>query len=215
MPDRVTVPGAAALLRAATATLADAAVPSPRVDAEVLLAHVLGVDRGEVRRLALLDTPVANTVPDGGAPDDGAVTERFARLVARRVRREPLQHITGSAAFRHLELAVGPGVFVPRPETEEVAQVAIDAAAHAAADRGSAVVVDLCTGSGAIALSVATGIIVKSGKAKYAWVTGLPLTWLAIVCTTAAFQKVFSSDPRLGFFAGARNLAERDRKSVV
>ncbi|MFO7277355.1 MAG: carbon starvation CstA family protein [Pseudomonadota bacterium] len=61
----------------------------------------------------------------------------------------------------------------------------------------------------AIALSVATGIIVKSGKAKYAWVTGLPLTWLAIVCTTAAFQKVFSSDPRLGFFAGARNLAER------
>ncbi|WP_402375752.1 peptide chain release factor N(5)-glutamine methyltransferase [Isoptericola rhizosphaerae] len=158
MPDRVTVPGAAALLRAATATLADAAVPSPRVDAEVLLAHVLGVDRGEVRRLALLDTPVANTVPDGGAPDDGAVTDRFARLVARRVRREPLQHLTGSAAFRHLELAVGPGVFVPRPETEEVAQVAIDAAARAVADRGSAVVVDLCTGSGAIALSVATEV---------------------------------------------------------
>lgn len=145
----------AALLRTATAALVDAAVPSPRVDAEVLLAHVLGVDRGEVRRLALLDAPVA--VPDGGVPHR-AVTERFARLVARRVRREPLQHLTGSAAFRHLELAVGPGVFVPRPETEEVAQVAIDAAARAVADRGSAVVVDLCTGSGAIALAVATEV---------------------------------------------------------
>ena len=147
----------AALLRTATAALVDAAVPSPRVDAEVLLAHVLGVDRGEVRRLALLDAPLADAVPDGGVPDR-TVTERFARLVARRVRREPLQHLTGSAAFRHLELAVGPGVFVPRPETEEVAQVAIDAAVGAVADRGSAVVVDLCTGSGAIALAVATEV---------------------------------------------------------
>ncbi|PRZ04863.1 release factor glutamine methyltransferase [Isoptericola sp. CG 20/1183] len=156
MPDpRVPELRTAALLRTATGTLAAAAVPSPRVDAEVLLAHVLGVDRGEVRRRALLDAPVA---PDGGTPDAVAVAARFDRLVARRARREPLQHLTGLAPFRHLELAVGPGVFVPRPETEEVAQVAIDAAARTVADRGSAVVVDLCTGSGAIALAVATEV---------------------------------------------------------
>jgi carbon starvation protein len=59
----------------------------------------------------------------------------------------------------------------------------------------------------AIALSVATGIIVKSGKARFAWVTGLPLAWLAIVCTVAAWQKVMSPDPKLGFFAGASDLA--------
>jgi carbon starvation protein len=58
-----------------------------------------------------------------------------------------------------------------------------------------------------IALSVATGIIVKMGKAKYAWVTGLPLTWLAVVCTTAALEKVFSPDPGIGFLAGANSLS--------
>ena len=60
-----------------------------------------------------------------------------------------------------------------------------------------------------IALSVATGILVKMGKVKFAWVTGLPLTWLAIVCTTAAFEKVFSPDPAIGFLAGAGDLAAK------
>jgi release factor glutamine methyltransferase len=156
MPDRPPE-RLSAVLGAAAATLADAGVPSPRVDAEILLAHVLGVGRGELRRLVLLDAPVTTLGPaghDGGPPADAG--ERFARMVARRARREPLQHLTGVAPFRHLEVAVGPGVFVPRPETEEVAQVAIDAAASAVRDRGAAVVVDLCTGSGAIALAVAT-----------------------------------------------------------
>src|SRR5947208_5271075 len=73
-------------------------------------------------------------------------------LVRRRVARVPLQHITGVAGFRYLELAVGPGVFVPRPETELVAGAAIDLARAAGPEP---VVVDLCSGSGAIALSVA------------------------------------------------------------
>jgi release factor glutamine methyltransferase len=127
--------------------LADAGVASPQTDAEVLLAHALGVDRGELRRLLVLGREV---------PDDAAAV--FSGLVSRRAAREPLQHLTGVAAFRHLELVVGPGVFVPRPETEEVAQVAIDEAAKTVGERGSAVVVDLCTGTGAIALAVATEV---------------------------------------------------------
>jgi release factor glutamine methyltransferase len=136
----------AAALRAAEALLARAGVPSPRADAELLAAHLMGVatgttvSRGQVQAAAVLGRP---------APDD------FDELVARRAAREPLQHLTGRAPFRGLELAVGPGVFVPRPETEQVAEVAIDAARTAAARAGSVLVVDLCTGSGAIALAVA------------------------------------------------------------
>ena len=103
------------------------------------------------------------------------VADAFSGLVARRVTREPLQHLTGVAAFRHLELAVGPGVFVPRPETEEVAQVAIDEAAKIVGERERAVVVDLCTGTGAIALAVATEVpgtrvhAVELDKDAHAW----------------------------------------------
>jgi release factor glutamine methyltransferase len=125
----------AALAAAATA-LAEAGVPSPRFDAEELAAHALGVDRGSLIAIGSL----------------GDAAEQFATYVERRARREPLQHIVGRAWFRHVSLAVGPGVFVPRPETELVAQVAIDEARRVA---GAPVVVDLGTGSGAIALSVA------------------------------------------------------------
>lgn len=154
------------LLKWAYEELADAGVASPQADAETLLAHALGVDRGEVRRLAVLGREV---------PDDAA--RAFADLIARRAAREPLQHLVGVAAFRHLELFVGPGVFVPRPETEEVAQVAIDEAAKVVAGRdgAGAVVVDLCTGSGAIALAVATEVpgtrvhAVELDKDAHAW----------------------------------------------
>jgi release factor glutamine methyltransferase len=146
MPDGGARP--AALLRDATGVLGSAGVPSPRPDAELLLAHVLGVPRADVRHRAILDAPVVDA-------DDAAA---FGRLVARRAEREPLQHLTGLAPFRHLELAVGPGVFVPRPETEQVAQVAIDEASAVVAARGAALVVDLCTGSAAIALAVATEV---------------------------------------------------------
>ncbi|WP_425956411.1 peptide chain release factor N(5)-glutamine methyltransferase [Xylanimonas sp. McL0601] len=155
---------AGALLREATATLAAAGVASARTDAELLLVHVLGAERGEVRRLAVLDA---------GLPDDAAAA--FCELVARRATREPLQHLTGTAPFRHLELAVGPGVFVPRPETEAVAQVAIDEAARVVTERGGAVVVDLCTGSAAIALALASEVpgaqvhAVELDAAAHAW----------------------------------------------
>jgi release factor glutamine methyltransferase len=121
---------------AAARTLADGGVESPRVDAELLLAAVLAVPRG---RLITLDD----------VPDDAAA--RFAGLVEQRASRVPLQHLTGRAPFRHLELAVGPGVFVPRPETELIAGWVLDRIAGQAAPR----VVDLGSGSGAIALSVA------------------------------------------------------------
>src|SRR5690606_22113144 len=85
-----------------------------------------------------------------------AEIERLDALIARRANREPLQHLTGVAPFRHLELAVGPGVFVPRPETETVAQFAIDALMNDASP--APIGVDLCTGSGAIALSMATEV---------------------------------------------------------
>ncbi len=125
------------LVRSASTRLAEAGVSSPEHDAAELLAHVAGTTRS---RLPLLDDV------------DPEVADRFAALVARRADREPLQHLTGTAAFRHVELAVGPGVFVPRPETELLAGWAIDRAREVAGR--APVVVDLCAGSGAIACSV-------------------------------------------------------------
>ena len=121
-------------LAAAAARLDAAGVPSPEYDAAVLLAHVLGVERS---RLPLVEGMSAEQ------------DREYAALVTRRERREPLQHLTGEAWFRHVRLEVGPGVFVPRPETELLAGWAIEACAD------GAVVVDLCTGSGAIALALA------------------------------------------------------------
>jgi len=124
----------------AAATLAAAGVASPRYDAEVLAAHVLGVVRGAL--------PLAEQL-DAVAYED---------LVAERARRVPLQHLVGTAAFRHLTLAVGPGVFVPRPETEVVVDAALAAlaAGREPGPRPEPVVVDLGTGSGAIALALAS-----------------------------------------------------------
>jgi len=133
------------LLSAGAATLAAAGVPTPDVDAELLAAHLLGVSRGALAAAALRGD--AATVLDRAA---------WEALIARRAAREPLQHLTGVAPFRHLELRVGPGVFVPRPETEMVAQLAIDALVSAAAP--AAIAVDLGTGSGAIALAMATEV---------------------------------------------------------
>ncbi|MER0240667.1 peptide chain release factor N(5)-glutamine methyltransferase [Streptomyces sp. HSW2009] len=120
----------------ATQRLADAGVPSPRFDAEELAAFVHGVKRGELHAVA-----------------DADFDARYWETIARREAREPLQHITGRAFFRYLELHVGPGVFVPRPETESVVGWAIDAVR--AMDVVEPLIVDLCTGSGAIALALA------------------------------------------------------------
>ena len=149
--------GLRAAVAAAAARLAAAGVPSPWFDAEELAALSLDVDRRELWR---------HDVPG----------ENFTAYVERRTDREPLQHITGRAHFRHLTLQVGPGVFVPRPETEVVAGAAIDAArsVHDATGRPP-VVVDLGTGSGAIALAVAdelpvaTVLAVEADRAAYSW----------------------------------------------
>ncbi len=129
---------------------AAAGVPSARHDAEELAAFVLGCPRGRV--LA------------AGSFSSGQCVV-FSQLVARREARVPLQHLTGSVGFRYLELAVGPGVFVPRPETEVMAGWCVEAllsgmadatkATKAAALAPAPLVIDLCTGSGAIALSIA------------------------------------------------------------
>jgi release factor glutamine methyltransferase len=119
--------------------LAEAGVASARHDAETLAAFVLGCPRS--RLMVAGDLSAGQNVV-------------FRELVARRAARVPLQHLTGSAAFRYLEVAVGPGVFVPRPETEVVAGWCV-AALREPARTHAPIVVDLCTGSGAIALSIA------------------------------------------------------------
>lgn len=123
------------LVAAAVERLRQAGVPSPENDATVLMAHVLGIDRA---RLPL----VVEVVPEAQA--------RFHDLVTRRTAREPLQHLTGTTGFRRVDLNIGPGAFVPRPETEVLAGWAIACAMEVS----EPVVVDLCTGSGAIARSL-------------------------------------------------------------
>src|ERR1700760_3288175 len=119
----------------ATTLLADAGINSARYDAEELAAHLTGTERG---RLALIDSP------------DDAFFDRYHAAITARSRRVPLQHITGTAAFGPLTLFVGPGVFIPRPETEVMLEWAIAQSLSKAP-----VIVDLCTGSGALALALA------------------------------------------------------------
>lgn len=123
--------------------LAAAGCSSPAADAHLLVAHVLGVPRRDLARRIVLREQL-----------DGARLAALADLTRRRANREPLQHLTGVAGFRTIEILVGPGVFVPRAETELSAGLAV----QAAAGRSDPLVVDLCTGSGAIALAVAAEI---------------------------------------------------------
>ena len=129
----------------AIGVLSRAGIRHADVDAELLIGDVLGLSRGQVQAKAVTDAAL-------DAEQQVAVLE----AIERRAAREPLQHITGRAPFRALELAVGPGVFVPRPETESVAQLAIDAllAVPTPAPRA----IDLGTGSGAIAIAMATEV---------------------------------------------------------
>jgi len=182
----------------ATIDLALAGIENPKNDAELLLAHNLGVDRGELHRRLVL----------GSLEMGDAAAANYAALIARRARHEPLQHVTGQAHFRRLTLQVGPGVFIPRPETEVVAGAAIaeverlrgeseqpgsGMAWQAQAPIGPPtarpkrlmrwalqpqpkrpLVIDLGTGSGAIALAVATEtnaqvIAIELADAAYQW----------------------------------------------
>ncbi|HEX3611599.1 MAG TPA: peptide chain release factor N(5)-glutamine methyltransferase [Sporichthyaceae bacterium] len=143
-------------LAAARSRLAEAGVASARNDAEELAAHLLGVRRGDLVRHDRIDAA------------------GYEALVARRVAREPLQHLTGVAHFRRVSVAVGPGVFVPRPETEVMVGAVVD---FLATLPPGARVVDLCTGSGVIALSVVTEVpgtqvhAVEVDPGAYDWAT--------------------------------------------
>ena len=140
----------------ATARLAEAGVESPRADAELIAANIHDIRRGELHTVA-----------------DNAFDARFWVDVSRREAREPLQHIIGKAYFRYLELEVGPGVFVPRPETEVMAGWAIDRLR--AMDVAEPVVADFGTGSGAIALAIAQEVprsrvhAVEADPMAFAW----------------------------------------------
>ena len=116
-----------------------AGIESSLVDSELIVAHVLGLSRGELQSKVIMGESVEDT-------------SQIDELFARRAAREPLQHLTGEAYFRNLTLKVGKGVFVPRPETELLTQLALDAAAKFE----NPTVIDLCAGSGAIGIAIAT-----------------------------------------------------------
>ena len=134
-----------AAIEVASAKFEKAGIESFQADAEILLSHVVGLSRGELQVKAIT-----------GEELDQADEAKFLELVAKRAERFPLQHLTGVAHFRQLELKVGPGVFVPRFETEGVVQIAIDALRAVPSE--NPIAVDLATGSGAIALSIATEV---------------------------------------------------------
>ena len=143
-------PRMGAVLEAAAARLARAGIDTARHDAKLLLAESAGRSLSDVDKAVLMDDAFSQFAPSPEAR--GA----FESMLARREAREPLQHIVGHAPFRYLELEVGPGVFAPRPETELVVQEAIDwITAHGLY---SPRVVDLCAGSGAIGLAIATEV---------------------------------------------------------
>ncbi|UYN84885.1 MAG: peptide chain release factor N(5)-glutamine methyltransferase [Microcella sp.] len=158
------MPDLAALREHAIRVLGDAAVPTPEADADLLIGHALGMSRGQVQAKALVGSPV-----------DAEQVLLVTEYVERRATREPAQHITGLAPFRTLELAVGPGVFVPRPETELVVQFAIDALAAVASPQPLAV--DLGSGSGAMALAMAVEVphahvvAVENSPQAFTWTT--------------------------------------------
>jgi release factor glutamine methyltransferase len=162
------------LLRAATGRLAACGVGSPRVDAELLLAHVLRIPRS------------ALATAQAVSPDECSA---FEAALERRLQREPLQYILGSAPFRYVSLAVGPGVFIPRPETE----LLVDAVLQVLRQEPDPVVVDLCAGSGALAVAIADEIpgatVVAVERSPQA------LAWLAKNTTETGVQ-VIAGDVR-------------------
>lgn len=152
-------------LKAAAARLAQAGVSSPMVDAQLLAGHVLGLSRGEVQAKAVsgadieqlaVHTGGQRTISPGLQRESRCRADQILQLVEERAQRVPLQHLTGLAPFRTLELRVGPGVFIPRPETETVVGLVLEQLTRIT-EQGSIGprVADLGTGSGAIAASIA------------------------------------------------------------
>jgi release factor glutamine methyltransferase len=169
------------LLKVAEKRLAEAGVPSPRHDAQALLDDLLG-------------SPNARFVEQAVTPE---VFADYLRRVERRAEREPLQHITGTAGFRRLALAVGAGVFVPRPETERLVEWGL----AVLAGQETPTVVDLCAGSGAIALSVAAEFAtasvyaVEQAPAALEWLnrTAAPYEKVTVVAADATEAQTLST----------------------
>ncbi len=169
----------------ATQELAQAGVPSPQADATWLLCHVLGTDRSDL---------LTKITFDEGLSEQAA--SAFSQALARRAAREPLQHITGLAAFRSLELKVGPGVFIPRPETEQVVQYAIDYLKQLPV---SGKAIDLGTGSGAIAIAIAKEVpqtqvyAVELSESAYEYAEGnIKANQVSVELRLGAMQEVVS-----------------------
>ena len=117
------------------------------VDAEILFAHLLGLTRMELHNPIALERALAEVT------DESAIIDGYAELIQRRCSHEPVQYLTGTAGFRKLNLVVGPGVLVPRPETEGLVEEVLK---HIANLSGPVSVIDLGAGSGAMAISIAT-----------------------------------------------------------
>ena len=165
-------------LKQAASEFEGAGIESANTDAELLAAHVLKLTRGEL----------ALKVALGEAEFDDSQLRQFLALVARRALREPLQHLTGEAHFRNITLKVGPGVFVPRPETEFVTGLAIDAIKADASPMP--VVVDLCAGSGAIGLAIATEL-------PHTKVFGVELSNEAISYTRTNYEQIAPNNAQI------------------
>lgn len=163
-------------LRDLASAFAEAGIESAQADAELLLAYVLGISRGQLQAKALVGETLSQQQLDLIDP-----------LASRRISREPLQHLTGIAHFRRLELSVGRGVFVPRPETEAVVQLAIDELNRL---DGNPIAIDLGTGSGAIALAMATEV-------PHARVFAVEKSTEAFIFTRTNFERYESTGARL------------------
>ena len=137
------------LLRSAKEKLAAADIAE--IDAEHLFAYVLGISRMDLHNSVKLDATLK------ALGDFGVIEDTFAKLISRRAAHEPLQYLTGTAYFRHLEIEVGPGVLVPRPESELLVEAVLTHIKNLEEKvAGEISVIDLGSGSGALALAVAT-----------------------------------------------------------
>lgn len=170
-------------------------IPSADVDAELIAGFILQKNRGEIQSAMIT-----------GLELDEHQAKQFTELCARRFAREPLQHLTGVAHFRKLELYVGKGVFIPRPETEVVAQIAIDALN--ASQSENPIAVDLGTGSGAIALSMH----VEVAKAQ---VHAIEKSEAAFDFTKRNFEKYSGAHLELGDLADSFNALNGSVSVVV
>jgi release factor glutamine methyltransferase len=137
------------LLQSAKEKLAAADIAE--IDAEHLFAYVLGISRMDLHNSVKLDATLK------ALGDFGVIQDTFAKLISRRAAHEPLQYLTGIAHFRHLEIGVGPGVLVPRPESELLVEAVLTHVKNLEAKvTGEISVIDLGSGSGALALAIAT-----------------------------------------------------------